>query len=134
AAPDAADGVGRRGRGEAQLVQGQLAEDQLLSYSVRSASTGFSAVARRAGRAAAASAATATSAVEAATVAPSIEPTPKSWLSTSRPGAHTLGRPIAMPPITIAAVSRTMSHSAAPREAPRAIRMPISRVRRETTN
>ena len=76
----------------------------------------------------------ATRAPQAAIVTPSSAPTPKSWLSMRRPRPHTAGSAIAMPAITRTPVSRITSQRAASRVAPRAMRIPISRVRRVTTN
>ena len=100
----------------------------------RRASVGLTFEARQAGMNAAASAPAARTSAAAAMVAGSVAVTPNNWDWTSLPRAATQGSAMAMPAAIMATASRRTRRMAEAPVAPSARRMPISRVRRVTTN
>src|SRR5437773_526118 len=104
------------------------------SYSWRSARVGSRRHAGHAGSEAAPREAASTAATLSAKIGGSAALTPKSWLSTKRPQRRPVATPAAIPKTMTASISRRTSRITWPRSAPNAIRIPISRVRRATTN
>src|SRR5579884_1215246 len=102
------------------------------TYSWRSATTGSTRDARRAGTQAATSAnkVRMATAAESAHASPAF--TPKRNDSIQRVNASDAGMPMAMPSTAEARTLRSTIHSTVARGAPRAMRMPISLVRRAT--
>src|SRR5258706_13453948 len=109
-------------------------QGEVQRYSSRRASVGLTFEARQAGMNAAARAPAARTAAAAATVAGSVAVTPNNWDWTNLPRAATQGSAIAMPAAIMTTASRRTRRMAEAPVAPRARRMPISRVRRVTTN
>ena len=105
---------------------------ELESYSNRSARVGSTRLARRAGKKPARQATAASVTVEAAMVNGSWGARPNNWLRTSPLRASERGKPTRMPAPIRMRTSRMTIQITLPCCAPRAMRMPISRVRRVT--
>jgi hypothetical protein len=103
---------------------------QLARYSQRSAAIGSTRAARRAGTNPASAAAQTITATATPIATGSAALNPNNWCSTTRPNPHAAPRPSATPTATIHSVSRIAIHSTLPCDAPSAMRIPISLVRR----
>ncbi len=103
-----------------------------LSYSFRSASTGSSPAARRAGITAARNAASPNSTVAAVSIVGPHGRTPYSWPAIARPARIAAGIPSASPIAYLQEGPTSTIRTTLPRSAPNAMRTPISLVRCST--